>query len=165
MAPETVTIIPLVALTLGAIALGGGIYETLLVDLVWPGNPAIIQPSRGGLDRKRFWGPLHPLFEIPAFREDGRPFGRASALGPTMDPPQSVSSLRRAGIDRVARCCGLPLGTRVNRSRRGSATVSECSHQGPVRWTATLRQASRRSGATSRAAPLLHLGVRAPPAR
>jgi|HubBroStandDraft_5_1064220.scaffolds.fasta_scaffold303408_2 hypothetical protein len=64
MAPETVEIVPLVALTLGAIGLGGGLYETLLVDPVWPRNPAMIQPVRGGLDRKRFWGPIHALFEI-----------------------------------------------------------------------------------------------------
>lgn len=64
MVPESVVIVPLVALALGAVCLGGGIYETLLVDPVWPGNPAIIQPSRGGLDRKRFWAPIHTLFEI-----------------------------------------------------------------------------------------------------
>jgi len=64
MAPETLAIVPLIALTLGAVGLGGGLYETLLVDPVWPRNPAMIQPSRGGLDRKRFWGPVHGLFEI-----------------------------------------------------------------------------------------------------
>jgi hypothetical protein len=64
MAPERLAIVPLVALTLGAVGLGGGFYEILLVDPVWPRNPAVIQPSRGGLDRKRFWGPIHALFEI-----------------------------------------------------------------------------------------------------
>jgi hypothetical protein len=57
-------IIPLIALVLGAIGLGGGIYETLLVDRVWPDNLAMIQPQRGGLDRKRFWVPIHTLYEI-----------------------------------------------------------------------------------------------------
>jgi hypothetical protein len=57
-------IIPLIALVLGTIGLGGGIYETLLVDRVWPNNLAIIQPRRGGLDRKRFWIPIHTLYEI-----------------------------------------------------------------------------------------------------
>jgi hypothetical protein len=52
------------ALVLGAIGLGGGIYETLLVDRVWPDNPAIIQPSRGGLNRALFWAPVHTLYEI-----------------------------------------------------------------------------------------------------
>jgi hypothetical protein len=52
------------ALIFGAIGLGGGIYETLLVDRVWPGNLAIIQPKRGGLDRKRFWIPIHTLYEV-----------------------------------------------------------------------------------------------------
>jgi hypothetical protein len=64
MALETRAIVPLIALTLGAVGLGGGLYETLLVDPVWPRNPAMIQPSRGGLDRKRFWGPVHGLFEV-----------------------------------------------------------------------------------------------------
>jgi hypothetical protein len=57
-------ITPLIALIFGAIGLGGGIYETLIVDRVWPGNLAIIQPSRGGLDRKRFWIPIHTLYEV-----------------------------------------------------------------------------------------------------
>ena len=57
-------IIPLIALIFGAIGLGGGIYEMLLVDSVWPDNLAIIQPSRGGLDRKRFWIPIHTLYEV-----------------------------------------------------------------------------------------------------
>jgi hypothetical protein len=54
----------LAAVILGAIGLGGGIYETLLVDRVWPDNPAIIQPSRGGLNRGLFWGPIHALYEV-----------------------------------------------------------------------------------------------------
>ena len=57
-------IVPLIALALGAIVLGGGIYETLLVDQVWPRNPAIIQPARGGLNRRVFWTLTHPPFEL-----------------------------------------------------------------------------------------------------
>jgi len=57
-------IAPLIAVVFGAIGLGGGIYEALLVDRVWPDNLAIIQPRRGGLDRKRFWIPIHTLYEI-----------------------------------------------------------------------------------------------------
>src|ERR1700722_14136781 len=67
MAPETLVIVPLVALTLGAVGLGGGVYEMLLVDPACPRTPAMIQPSRGGLDRKRFWVPVHGLFEIALF--------------------------------------------------------------------------------------------------
>jgi hypothetical protein len=54
----------LVALVLGAIALGGGLYETILIDRSWPRMPAIIQPDRGGINRKLFWGPAHGLFEL-----------------------------------------------------------------------------------------------------
>src|SRR5579863_1140820 len=55
---------PLSALILGGIALGGGIYETLLVDRAWPKYPAIVQPSRGGINRGLFWGPVHTLYEL-----------------------------------------------------------------------------------------------------
>jgi hypothetical protein len=49
---------------LRSISLGGGIYETLLVDPVWLRNLSVIQSDRGGLNRKLFWGSVHPLFEI-----------------------------------------------------------------------------------------------------
>ena len=62
-----VVLAPLSAVVLGAIMLGGGIYETLLIDQVWPGNPAVIQPRRGGIDRKLFWMPAHTLFELALF--------------------------------------------------------------------------------------------------
>src|SRR5262249_34589129 len=58
---------PLSALVFGAIMLGGGIYETLLVDGVWPNNPAVIQPNRGGINRVLFWMPAHTLYELALF--------------------------------------------------------------------------------------------------
>jgi hypothetical protein len=63
------TFVPLTALVLsavvlGAIGLGGGIYETVLVDRAWPNNPAIIQPSRGGLNRGLFWAPVQMSYEV-----------------------------------------------------------------------------------------------------
>ena|SRR5579863_2848151 len=64
MTSPLIELAPLTALILGAMALGGGIYETLLIDPVWPGNPAIIQPSRGGINRGRFWAPVHTLYEL-----------------------------------------------------------------------------------------------------
>jgi hypothetical protein len=62
-----VVLAPLSAMVLGAIMLGGGIYETLLVDRVWPDNPALIQPGRGGIDRAPFWIPAHTLYELALF--------------------------------------------------------------------------------------------------
>lgn len=53
-----------VALILKSAGLGGGLYETMLVDRVWPNNPRFIQPQRGGINRKLFWAPVHGLFEI-----------------------------------------------------------------------------------------------------
>ena len=55
---------PLIALVLGAVGVGGGIYETVLVDRVWPANPAMIQPRRGGIHRALFWGPVQTLYEL-----------------------------------------------------------------------------------------------------
>jgi hypothetical protein len=56
--------ITLLGVVLGAIGIGGGIYETLLVDAVWPKNLAIVQPSRGGIDRKLFWAPVQISYEV-----------------------------------------------------------------------------------------------------
>lgn len=46
------------------IAIGGAIYEMLLVDRVWPDRFDLIQPSRGGISRARFWIPAHLFFEV-----------------------------------------------------------------------------------------------------
>ena len=54
----------LIAVVIGSILLGGGMYETLLVDRVWPKNPAIIQPARGGISRGLFWTTVHPPYEL-----------------------------------------------------------------------------------------------------
>jgi hypothetical protein len=67
MTSSFMVLAPLSAAILGAITLGGGVYETLLVDPVWPDNPAVIQPGRGGLDRKLFWMPAHTLYELALF--------------------------------------------------------------------------------------------------
>src|SRR5690554_1150068 len=52
------------ALMFGAIALGGGLYEAILIDRSWPRMPEMIQPQRGGINRGMFWGPVHGLFEV-----------------------------------------------------------------------------------------------------
>jgi hypothetical protein len=44
------------------------------------------------------------------------------------DPLLELASIASLG----ARRCGLLLGARVNQSRRGWATVNECSHRGPM---------------------------------
>jgi hypothetical protein len=41
-----------------------GKVKTLLVDPAWPRNLSLIQPKLGGLNRKVFWGLVHPLFEL-----------------------------------------------------------------------------------------------------
>ena len=46
------------------ISLGGGIYETVVVNPYWPARPDIIQPGRGGINRKWFWIPAHTVFEL-----------------------------------------------------------------------------------------------------
>lgn len=59
------TIVLITAATFTACALlGGGLYETLVVDPAWPERPGIIQPQIGGISRRRFWIPAHTLFEV-----------------------------------------------------------------------------------------------------
>jgi hypothetical protein len=45
-------------------SVGGGLYEFLVVDPFWPKRPDLIQPSRGGISRKRFWIVIHVAFEV-----------------------------------------------------------------------------------------------------
>src|SRR5215470_1829374 len=52
-----------VAAALALVGMGGGLYEFLVVDPVWPQKPELIQPLRGGVSRRRFWIPAHLLFE------------------------------------------------------------------------------------------------------
>lgn len=47
------------ALLLMVLAIGGSLYEYLVVDPVWPTNVTLIQPDHGGVNRKLFWVPLH----------------------------------------------------------------------------------------------------------
>jgi hypothetical protein len=49
---------------LACASLGGGIYEHLVLDPVWPSRPAIIQAPHGGVSRRRFWIPVHSVFEV-----------------------------------------------------------------------------------------------------
>jgi hypothetical protein len=52
------------ACSLALISLGGGLYEFLVADPVWPRRPDIIQPDAGGMSRRRFWIPAHVAFEL-----------------------------------------------------------------------------------------------------
>ena len=45
-------------------SVGGGLYEFLVVDPVWPRRPDLVQPARGGISRKRFWIAIHVAFEV-----------------------------------------------------------------------------------------------------
>lgn len=53
----------LTTLAAGAL-LGGGAYETRVVDPVWPRRIDIVQPQHGGMSRARFWIPAHAVFEL-----------------------------------------------------------------------------------------------------
>jgi hypothetical protein len=59
----TLVLIAIATLASGAL-LGGGLYEYLVVDPYWPKRPGIIQPTRGGISRRRFWIPAHTVFEV-----------------------------------------------------------------------------------------------------
>jgi len=61
----TAQFIPIgLAAGLAFISLGGGLYEFSVVDPFWPRWPEIVQPARGGINRKRFWIPAHVAFEL-----------------------------------------------------------------------------------------------------
>jgi hypothetical protein len=53
-----------IAAALACLSLGGGLYEYLVVDPFWPRRPDLIQPTRGGISRRRFWIPAHTVFEL-----------------------------------------------------------------------------------------------------
>lgn len=52
------------AASLALMSVGGGFYEFIVVDPVWPRRPDLIQPARGGISRKRFWIAIHVAFEV-----------------------------------------------------------------------------------------------------
>ncbi|MBI2741966.1 MAG: hypothetical protein HYX38_36200 [Rhodospirillales bacterium] len=57
-------IIVAVAAALASASVGGGLYEFSVVDPFWPKRPDLVQPSRGGISRKRFWIAIHVVFEV-----------------------------------------------------------------------------------------------------
>jgi hypothetical protein len=52
------------AAALALASMGGALYEFMVVDPYWPRRPDLIQPSRGGVSRRRFWIPIHVAFEV-----------------------------------------------------------------------------------------------------
>lgn len=61
----TPTLVLIAITTLAAgISLGGGVYECLVVDPYWPKRPGIVQPTHGGISRRRFWIPAHTALEV-----------------------------------------------------------------------------------------------------
>lgn len=61
----TPTLVLLAATSLAAcVALGGAVYEALVVDPYWPKRPGIIQSQNGGISRARFWLPAPVVFEV-----------------------------------------------------------------------------------------------------
>lgn len=52
------------ATALAFASVGGGLYEFTVVDPFWPKRPDLVQPTRGGISRKRFWISIHVAFEV-----------------------------------------------------------------------------------------------------
>lgn len=76
------------ALVVFLLQIGGSLYEHLVIDRVWPANPALIQPDRGGVDRKLFWMPVHGAVTLAllvalwaAWRQPGARAWLLAALG------------------------------------------------------------------------------------
>jgi hypothetical protein len=57
-------ILAAIVVFLACASVGGGLYEALVLDPVWPHRPAIIQPRNGGVSRRRFWIPVHTALEV-----------------------------------------------------------------------------------------------------
>ncbi|BBX20324.1 hypothetical protein CRI77_03830 [Mycolicibacterium duvalii] len=62
---STPTLVLLAVTTLlSCVALGGAIYEAVVVDPYWPKRPGIIQPRNGGIARKWFWFPVQTVLDV-----------------------------------------------------------------------------------------------------
>src|SRR5215813_11363328 len=59
-----VLIVVAIAAALASASVGGGLYEFSVVDPFWPRRPDLVQPTRGGISRKRFWIAIHVAFEV-----------------------------------------------------------------------------------------------------
>jgi hypothetical protein len=72
------------AATLAVISLGGGLYEFLVVDPFWPRRPDLIQPTRGGVSRRRFWIPAHVAFELSLIASLVAAWGQPAVRSPLL---------------------------------------------------------------------------------
>ena len=61
---STLLVVVALATGLAFVGLGGGLYEFTVVDPAWPRRPDLVQPERGGVNRKWFWIPAHVAFEL-----------------------------------------------------------------------------------------------------
>ena len=91
-----------VVVFLSCAQVGGGVYEYLVLDPVWPERPAIIQPRHGGVSRRRFWIPAHTAFEA-AF-ETGDP----AVIERTAAERWTRRSLLRIPLDAIT-CAAVPI--------------------------------------------------------
>ena len=82
--PIAVLILLCAVVLLGCCSLGGGLYEVLVLDPVWPGRPAIIQARHGGVSRRRFWIPVHTAFEVALIAAVVVAWGRPDVLIPLL---------------------------------------------------------------------------------
>lgn len=117
----------LVALTtlVACVILGGGLYEVAVLDPVWPGRPAIVQPQHGGVSRRRFWLPVHAVFEIVLI----------VTLVVTWDQSQTRTALLVALVSHAAmRAWSLVdvIPAAVRFEKRDPATIDRAE---AVRWT------------------------------
>lgn len=70
------------------------LYEARVVDPAWPGNPALIQPRHGGVDRKRFWIAAHVAFEAALLAALVLAWGDPALRGPLLVALGSHAAMR-----------------------------------------------------------------------
>jgi hypothetical protein len=83
-----------IAAGLALASLGGGLYEFLVIDPVWPRRPDLIQPQRGGVSRRRFWIPAHVSFELLLIASLAVTWGQTTTRTPLLIALASHAAMR-----------------------------------------------------------------------
>ena len=81
--------------------LGGGLYEHLVIDTAWVGNPRLVQAAADGIDRKLFWIPIHGALTLAFMVAIGASWSdRAAPRIPPRRPRESLPGARKSVEER-----------------------------------------------------------------
>jgi hypothetical protein len=118
-------IVVAISAALGLMSLGGGFYEILVVDPFWPKRLDLVQPSRGGISRRRFWIPAHVAFELTLIAALAWAWSQPAVRTPLLVALASHAVMRIwSGFDFIPKALAF--------ERAGPGTVSEAAARA---WT------------------------------